>query len=82
MRIGGENLPQCRFAHHKWHMTSSGLEIGPPRWEAGDELPVLRNLRRELCLTRNLPSRSVPGAPRAFCDAQGGAGEGQRLPGQ
>jgi hypothetical protein len=29
----GENLPQCRFAHHKPHMLS-GREPGPPRWEA------------------------------------------------
>jgi hypothetical protein len=29
-------LPQCRFVHHKSHMTSPGLEHGPPQWEAGD----------------------------------------------
>jgi hypothetical protein len=29
----GENLPQCRFIHHKPH-TLPGREPGPPRWEA------------------------------------------------
>jgi hypothetical protein len=29
----GENLPQCRFAHHKPHMLS-GREPGPPCREA------------------------------------------------
>jgi hypothetical protein len=37
MKIGretevlGENLPQRQFVHHKFHMTRSGLEPGPPR---------------------------------------------------
>jgi hypothetical protein len=28
----GENLPQCRFAHHKAHMLPR-RETGPPRWD-------------------------------------------------
>jgi hypothetical protein len=32
----GENLPQRRFVYHKSHMTGSGFEPGPPRWEASD----------------------------------------------
>jgi hypothetical protein len=31
----GENLTQLHFVHHKSHKTRLGLELGPPRWEAG-----------------------------------------------
>jgi hypothetical protein len=30
----GENLPQCRFVHHKPYMMPR-RELGPPRLEAG-----------------------------------------------
>jgi hypothetical protein len=39
--ILGEDLPNCHSVHHKSNMTSSGLEAGPPRWEAGDQPPEL-----------------------------------------
>jgi hypothetical protein len=33
--VFGENLPQCRFVHHKPHMLP-GREPGPLRWKARD----------------------------------------------
>jgi hypothetical protein len=38
----GANLPQCRFAHCKSHMTWPELKLGSPRSEAGDYPPELR----------------------------------------
>jgi hypothetical protein len=31
-----KNLPQWRIINQKSHMTWPGLELGRPRWEAGD----------------------------------------------
>jgi hypothetical protein len=45
----GENLPQCRFIHHKFHKIRPGLEPGPPRWEAGDYPPELWHGQADIC---------------------------------
>jgi hypothetical protein len=36
MEVLGEKLPQRQFVHHEFHLTKSGRELGPPRWEASD----------------------------------------------
>jgi hypothetical protein len=41
--VFGENIPHFGSSHHKPHITCSGLEPGPPRWEAGDSPPDLRH---------------------------------------
>jgi acyl-CoA synthetase (NDP forming) len=35
IEVLGENLPHCRFVHHKFNMLF-GREPGPPRWEVSD----------------------------------------------
>jgi hypothetical protein len=32
----GENLSQCHFVDHEFHMTWPGLESYPAQWDAGD----------------------------------------------
>jgi hypothetical protein len=31
-----KNLPQCHFAHHKFHTDKSWMELGRPMWKTGD----------------------------------------------
>jgi hypothetical protein len=35
-KYSGINLSQCHSVYHKSHMDWTGIEPGPPRWEAGD----------------------------------------------
>jgi hypothetical protein len=35
-KVLGVNLFHCHFVDLKSHMTLTGIEPGPPHWEAGD----------------------------------------------
>jgi hypothetical protein len=49
----GENLPQCRFVHHKPNMLP-GREPGPPRWEA-----IILPLELRHGLNRNIVQKAL-----------------------
>jgi hypothetical protein len=36
-----KEMPQCRFVHHKFHITWHGLRPKQLQWEAHDQLPHL-----------------------------------------